>query len=214
MLCMGSMTSLSRVGAICLAGLAWLAVIVVYQHSHRLTPAPMEVQVSGYQIIDLELATLKQSDFGRTERGRLIIAEARRLLAHNQIQFASMSDTRGLTWDPIVGGRIIYIKVIEMAGDRFLHQRPQGIMEALVHETVHSIKKTRRRSTIDEECDCFAAGIEAGHLVAGEHPTALLKVDGQPIATFVTDNYPTLRRSAAYSPVGESREWLARRTGL
>ena len=208
------MTSVSRVGAICLAGLAWLAVIVVYQRSYRLMPAPMEIQDSGRQIIGQELAALELSDFGGTERGRLIIAEVRQLLARNQIQFAPMSETRGLTWDPILGGRIVYIKVIEMAKGRFLHQRPQGIMEALVHESVHAIRKTRWRVSVDEECDCFAAGIEVGHIVAGVRPPVLLEVDGQPVATFVMNNYPTLRRSADYSPVGQSREWLARRTGL
>ncbi len=207
-------TTAKRIAAMGFAGAAWLIAIISYQHAFRLTPAPDSVQESGRTIIREELVVLEDSPFGHTKRGRLIATEARRLLAEDRVVFAPMTTTRGLTWDPVLGSKLVYVKVIELDGGQFLHQRPPGIMEALVHETVHSIKNTRRRISIEEECDCFAAGMEAAAIAVGHAPPALFTVDGQPVADFVLQAYPKARHDSTYQPVGASLEWLARRTGL
>ena len=203
-----------RIAAIGFAGVAWLIAIASYQYAFRLSPAPDAVQHSGHRIIREGLVALERSRLGSSERGRLIIAEIRQLIAVDRIVFAPMTTTRGLTWDPILGRKIVYIKVIEMGDGQFLHQRPREVMEALVHEAVHSIKNTRKRISIEEECDCFAAGMEAAAIVAGQTPPTLLLVDGQSIAAFVVKAYPKARHDPTYQPVGVSMKWLTRRTGL
>jgi hypothetical protein len=202
-----------RIAAICFAGLAWLTAIVSYQHAHRLKPAPIEIQESGRVIIEQGLATLDTSPFAHTKRGMLIATEIQRLLEGDHIVFASMQATRGLTWDPLLGRQTIYIKVIPLANGNFLHQRPEDLMEALAHEAAHCIKQTLGRISLEEECDCFAAGVEVAHIIAGERPPELLRVDGHPIATFVLNSYPKAKRSPRYRPVGQSRSWLSSRTG-
>jgi hypothetical protein len=211
---MRSHTTVKRLTAIGVAGSACLLSILSYQYAHRLRPAPEAVQESGLAIIHTELAKLKVSVFGQTERGQRITAEVNRLLAENRVAFAPMMTMRGLTWDPVLGRQTIYIKVIPLTGGTFLHQQPQQIMEALVHEAVHCIKDTRWRISIEEECDCFAAGIEAAYEAAAQRPQGVITIDGRSVADFVASTYPKATRSAGYEPVGESREWLARRTGL
>ena len=87
-------------------------------------------------------------------------------------------------------------------------------MEALVHETVHSLKGNPRRASIEEECDCFVAGLQAAAVAAGEVEPGLFRVDGRPVAEFVRERYPKARASSAYEPVGVDRAWLATRAGL
>ncbi len=165
-------------------------------------------------MVRAELGVLEQSNFGRSRRGSLIVAEVRRLLEEERVVFAPMTTTRGLTWDPVLGGKVIYIKVIELGGNQFLHQRPSGIMEALVHEAVHSLKNTRRRISFEEECDAFAAGMEVAAIVAGDPPPLLLTVDGKRVADFVKKAYPKSPRNPRYQPVGQTRAWLTGRTGM
>jgi hypothetical protein len=202
---MKSHTTVKRIAAIGFAGVAWLLAIVSYQHAFRLTPAPDHVQVSGLGIVRTELKILSESRFGQTKRGQLIVDEIRLLLAEERIVFAPMTETRGLTWDPIVGAKVIYVKVIEMEGGRFLHQQCPQIMEALVHETVHSIKNTRRRISIEEECDCFKAGIEAAAVSAGHPRRVMFMVDGWPLEEFVRRAYPKAPHDATYVPLGGGR---------
>lgn len=205
---MQSHTTGRRVAAIVLAGAAWLIAIVSYQYAHRLPPAPAEVQTAGLGVMREALAVLQPSAFGRSDRGHIICAEIGKLLDEECVVFAPMQVTRGLTWDPILGRKTIYIKVIPMADGRFIHQRPQDMMEALAHEAVHSIKNTRRRISIEEEYDCFAAGVEAGLVVAGLSVPVVLELDGQTIADFVRAAYPNARQDPGYEPVGASLEWL------
>ncbi|MBT3191504.1 MAG: hypothetical protein HN341_03010 [Verrucomicrobia bacterium] len=190
-------------GSIGFAGVAWLLAILSYQHAFRLVAAPEDVQASGLAIVREELVVLEHSDFGRGRRGSLIVGEVRQLLAEERVVFAPMTTTRGLTWDPILGGKVIYIKVIELGGDKFLHQRPSGIMEALVHEAVHSLKNTRRRISVEEECDAFSAGMVAAAFVAGNPPPSVLSVDGLPVAEFVEKAYPKAPQDPGYKWVGE-----------
>ena len=199
--------------AIALAGVAWLVAIVSYQHAYRPPPAPDHVQAEGIAITHETLSVLAQSAFGRSGRGQIICAEITELLEEERILFAPMHRTRGLTWGPILGRKTVYIKVLSMADGRFLHQRPEDLIEGLVHEAVHSIKNTRRRISIEEEYDCFAAGVEAGLIVAGHPVPAVLGIEGKPIAEFVHGAYPDARHDPGYTPVGASLEWLLKRVG-
>lgn len=208
---MQSHTTIRRVAAMVLAGAAWLLAIVSYQYAHRLPPAPAAAQTSGLAIMREALVTLKNSDFAVSSRGQIICAEMSKLLDEKRVVFAIMQTTRGLTWGPILGRKTIYIKVLPMSNGRFLHQRPQDMIEALAHEAVHSIKNTRRRISIEEEYDCFAAGIEAGLYVGGHPVPVVLSLDGKTVADFVQAAYPKYRHNPRYKPVGATLEWLLRR---
>ena len=211
---MQSHTTLGRLAAIALAGIAWLIAIVTYQHAFRLEAAPEGVQEAGLTIIREQLEHLENNSFGRSERGRLILSEIRALLRSERVVFAKMATTRGLTWDPMLGSKVIYLKVIQMGTGAFLHQTPQQIMEALVHETVHSTKRTRRRISVEEECDCFVAGITAAASLAGVPLPTPRTIDGMSIAKFVLRSYPRAKRNPAYRPVGATLDWLCEQAGL
>ena len=211
---MQSHTTIRRVAALVFAGLAWFAAIMSYQYARGIEPAPPEAQNSGLAIIHECMIALENNGYHHTPRGRIIMTEIRKLLAENRIVFAPMTKTRGLTFDPFFGRKTIYIKIIAMNHGRFLHQRPPEIIEALVHETIHSVKNTRRRMSIEEECDCFAAGLEAALTTQGKPIPDIFAIDGKPIVDFILASYTNTRRDPTYQPVGISREWLLSHAGI
>ena len=99
-------------------------------------------------------------------------------------------------------------------GRRWVHQEPELVAEGIFHEAVHSLKSAYGGASIEEECDGFAAGLSAGAAIAGKPLPEVLTLDGAPVADFVKNAYRTKPRRPDYQPVGESRDWLLRRTGL
>jgi hypothetical protein len=173
------------------------------------------MQTAGKAIIRAELAKLGHSDFAGTERGRLLIAEVESLLAHNRIVFsAQLKGHRGLSWSDWWGPTIIFIRIIEVNDNKYIHQLPSQITESLFHETLHALRARFHRTSIEEECDAFVAGLCAEAASKGIHPPELLTVDGKPLAEFVMASYPDARRDPGYQPLGVSMDWLRKRTGL
>jgi hypothetical protein len=173
------------------------------------------MQTTGKAIIRAELAKLGHSDFAGTERGRLLIAEVESLLGHNCIIFsAQLKGHRGLSWADWWGPRIVFIRIIEVNDNKYIHQLPSQITESLFHEALHALRGKFHRTSVEEECDAFAAGLCAEAASKGIHPPDLLTVDGKPLAEFVMTSYPGARRDPGYQPLGESTDWLRARTGL
>jgi hypothetical protein len=205
-----------RIAVILLAGSTWALAIISYQIARRPKAAPDDVQESGKRIVLAELAKLEASGEGQSVRWKVIIAEARRLLAADQIVFAPMANGRGLTWDPWFESKTVFVKVLEMNHDRYLHQLGWQVAEVIAHESLHSAKDSFAilSASIEEECDAFAAGAEAQAISQGRVPDVVLKMDGVPIADFVKTSYRWARHDLNYEPVGESIVWLNQRTGL
>lgn len=195
-----------RKAAIVIAGILCIAAALIYRASLRPEPAPLEVQNSGKAIIRAELVKLGKTDFGKSRRGQLLLAEVSSLLEEDRIVFSSrMNGPRGLCWRELAGPRIVFIRVLEMNYGKYLHQLPCQISEALFHEAVHSIKGSFHGTSIEEECDAFAAGVYAEFASRGVEPPELLTMDGMPIAEFVIQSYPESPRKPDYQPVGVRR---------
>jgi len=210
-----SRTSTRRVAVILLLGGIIIAVAFGYRRSHLPPSAPSDVQMSGRQIVRSELAKIADSDFGRSERGRVLINEVTRLLKEDRIVFSSgLGGPRGLTWHNLFGAKRVYIKTLEMNHGKYLHQLPWQLSEALFHEAVHSLQGGFHGNSIEEECDAFAAGACAEAVSRCVAPAAVLKMDGMPIGEFVQRSYPGTARNPRYRPIGESLERLKQHTGL
>ena len=119
-----------------------------------------------------------------------------------------------LSWHEALGKQCVFVKVIEMAEGRYLHQMTNQIMEVLSHEAVHWLHNSYRSASVEEECDAFAVGLCVDAAVVGAEPAERLIMDGVPLAAFVIRSYPNARRDPQYIPIGQTREWLYRRTGL
>ncbi len=196
-------------------GSTGIMVALEYRASRRPHAAPVSVQVSGHKIIKDELSGLANTAFGQSERGKILSERALLFLDQGRIVFSDqLGSARGLTWNEVLGQSAIYIKVMAMNNDAYLHQTHGQIMEVLFHETVHSFSRKDKRTSLDEECDAFAAGLCVMLAVEGKEEPELLMLDGVPLSDFIAKNYPDIGRSRDYQPVSQTRDWLSRRTGV
>lgn len=195
------------VGAACIVGAA------LYRRSRRPAAAPSDVQQRGLVLVRDLLRRVAATEFGRSRRGALLAEAIGRLLEHDRVVFTAAIGTQALYRREADGYERLYVRVLRLA-DRWVHQTPEEIAEGLFHEAVHARQAEQDESSIEEECDGYAAGLCAGAAAVGRTLPVLLKIDGVPVADFVAKAYPELPRSPTYQPVGESREWLAQRTGL
>jgi hypothetical protein len=108
----------------------------------------------------------------------------------------------------------VFLRVIEMKDGRYLHQLRWQIAESLFHEALHSVKGGLSGACFEEECDAFTAGLSAESASNGVVSPEIFTIDGKSVAEFVAASYPKARRDRGYTPVGASREWLCRRTGM
>jgi len=198
-----------RLAAILLFGSIAIYGAISYRRSNLPASAPVDVQASGLKIIRQELRKIEASPFGRSDRGQALILQIRRLMASDKIIFSSgLGGPRGQTSHNIFGKRCVYIKVIEMNHGRYLHQLPWQLSEALFHEAVHAQQESCHKASFEEECDAFAAGLQAEAVSKGVALSPLLCIDGLPVAKFVRQSYPGIKSNAKYKPIGNSREWL------
>jgi hypothetical protein len=196
-------------------GLMCVAAAAAHKHAQRPAPAPVEVQESGRAIIRQELERISASEFGQSERGRMLLDEIRRLLKADRIVFsAELPGKRGLSWREKGGTQTVFIMVLEMNGGKYLHQLPFQVSEALFHEAVHSLKSGVHGSCIEEECDGFAAGLTAQMVSIGVELPELFTMDGMPLGEFVASRYPELCSNPDYKPVGRTIEWLRKQARL
>lgn len=167
------------------------------------------------EIVRGEVKKLRVTGFGRSPRGRRVLDEVEAFVKRDRIVFsAHLNGPRGLSWTEVLGLRLVYVRVIEMAAGRHLHQLPCQISEVLCHEAVHSIRGGLEGASIEEECDAFAAGLCADAASRGQEVSVPLQMDGMPLAEFVMESYPDAPRDPGYQPVGRSTEWLRKMTGL
>ncbi|MFC1461862.1 hypothetical protein ACFLQR_05030 [Verrucomicrobiota bacterium] len=207
--------SWKRLSIILSAGLVCVVCAYMYRRSQSPAPAPQHVQESGRKILRNELAEIRDTDFGRSRRGRLLTDRVESLLEGDRIIFSSDTDGNRAIWTrALIGPETLYVKVLEPNSGTYLHQLPCQIVEVTFHEAVHSIHGGFRCASIEEECDAFAAGLTAEAVSKGTDPPKLLKIDGMPVGTFVTRSYPGLQRKPGYQPLGKSLDWLKQNTGL
>jgi len=208
-------TDIRRVGVILLLGAIAVIALVGYKMFRLPGAAPADIQTSGYKIIRSELEVISNSDFGRSERGKMLVSEIRRQLDVNRIVFSSdLKGPRGLTVSPILFSRRIYIKVLEMNHGKYIHQLPWQLSEALFHEAVHSLNSGYHGNSIEEECDAFMAGVTVEAISRGEPPATILTMDGMPVGEFVKQSYRKIPRNPDYKPIGITLQSLKEHTAL
>ena len=201
-----------RLAAILVAGAVCIAAAALYRQSLRPKAVPADVQRQGLELVETILARVGDTQFGRSERGRLLAETIRDFARRGRLVFTAELDTQALYRREADGYEALYVKVLRLSG-KPVHQSPQWVAEGLFHEAVHA-RSPRNAMSIDEECDGFAAGLAAGALIDGSDVPDLLTIEGRPVADFVRRAYPDLPRNPAYQPVGQSREWLKATTGL
>jgi len=202
-----------RLGLILAFGAAAIVGAERYRRAQRPKPAPPDVQRQGLELLDGLLARIGKTDFGQSARGVLLTETLADFLRRGRLVFTAGISAQALYRQELFGSEILYVKVLRM-GDRLVHQPPEGIAEGVYHEAVHARQSSYGGSSIEEECDGYAAGLAAGAAATGAKLPDLLTLDGVPVARFVVKAYPGLGRRLGYQPVGESPEWLFRRTGL
>ena len=205
-------TSCKRLGTILLVGLIAGICVEFYRRSRRPEPAPAEVQQQGLRLISRIVDRIEPTEFGQSGRGRLLVRKIRRMMAEGTIVLTHEIKPVGLYRTETFGPQTMYVKVLRSSSGIFTHVTEDQIAGAVFHEAVHAIKGGD--SSIEEECDGYAAGLVASHLILGEETPVPLLIDGKPAAIYVRSQYSGLGHQPDYVPVGETPQWLSRMVGL
>ncbi len=209
-------TSQLRAGWRKLALLATGAVLVIaavaIQDARLPETAPLAVQARGYAKLRAILAHVAASDFGRRERGARLTAILEHLLETDRICFsATLGGPRAQLYSRLFHRPLLYVRILRPGEDRWLHQLPHQLAEAVYHEAVHFARGGLGQASFEEECDAFLAGLDAEAILLDipppDHPT----IDGMTVAAFVRQAYPHAPRNPRYRPIGKDRDWLLKR---
>ena len=196
-------------------GILLFLLVARFRISQLPEPAPEELQVSGKQIIRDELERIRESSFGRSPRGTILCDRVENFLEEGRIIFSSkLGGPRGMWHQSIFGKEKIYVRILEMNNARFIHQLPYQMMEAIVHEAVHSAHGRFHRNSIEEECDAFVAGMTVEALIKGDDVPNVFIIDGKTLGSYLLAAYSDLRRNPDCRPIGISLEEIYRRSGL
>ncbi len=202
-----------RLAAILVAGGACILAADWYRRSLRPVPAPAEVQAQGIELVRGILANVAGTGFGQSQRGKALSDTISRFIERGRLVFTADIASQALYRREFLGYEALYVKALAIGGG-LVQQDLELIAEGIFHEAVHAARGGSESASIEEECDGFAAGLAAGAAVTGHFLPDVMLIDGQPVAVFVQKVYPANPRRPDYQPVGETREWLARRTGL
>jgi hypothetical protein len=154
---------------------------------------------------------VERSDFGRSDRGRLLLARARQLVERGALRFSTELRGEALYRKERGSRPLLYVRVERLAGEHTLPTRAE-MAERVFHETLHAVKDSARKS-LEEECDAFCAAEEARAAIEGRLPRYPVTRDGQPVWKWVRSAYRDLKSDPEYRPVGRTLAELARRSG-
>lgn len=204
--------SYRRLAIILLIGFALGTCIELLRRSKRPAPAPSAIQKEGYQRIEGIVARVEPTEFGQSGRGQRILKQIRKMVREGTIVFTHEIKPVGLYRTETFGSRTMYVKVLRNSARLYSQVPEDQIAGAIFHEAIHAIQGGE--SSIEEECDGYAAGLVAMHIILEEEIPRPLLIDGKPAAFFVRQQYPELGHDPSYAPVGESRGWLVDMVGL
>jgi hypothetical protein len=201
-----------RLSLLLALGAGAILAAALYTRGGRREPAPEAVQREGLRLVEDILERVADTEFGRSERGRRLAEAIRTFLRQGRVVFTAEIPSQALYRREPNGEQFLYVRVLRLGG-RLVQQTREEVAEGLFHEAVHACC-AEVPTSIEEECDGFAAGLCGAAADRGRPPPELLTIEGQSVAEFVLQQYPALPRRPDYEPVGESRAWLIRRTGL
>ena len=207
-----SLPPLRRV--LCLLALG--VVLAIGAHMYRLSrrPAelPPELAEEGIAMAREVVRLVDESPFGRTERGRILTQHARDLIDRGRLRFSDELGGEALYRKELGCRPILYIGVIQ-SRTRVLWPEPASLAECIFHETLHAVVNSRKRC-LEEECDAFCAAEEAAAAVEGRPPVYPVPRDNEPIWQWVRAAYRRTPSNPDYTPIGHTREELAKKTGI
>ncbi|MCC6580057.1 MAG: hypothetical protein IT440_06410 [Phycisphaeraceae bacterium] len=202
-----------RMTLILVVGLTAIGLATRYRQSQRPTPAPASVQAQGLARVSQVINRLRQTPWGNTLRGDTILTKLEQLRDARRIVFATHMDSLGITYKEYTGNVTIYIRVFR--ADDQTYAVPSNILlaDTLCHETVHALHPLHR-TTFNEECDAFLAGLDAQSSYCGWNPLHMPTVEDDSVAEFIRRKYPGIPTETDYRPVAAEWSWVRQRAGL
>jgi len=202
----------SRLVCIVALGVLLGACVHRYRASRRpraLSRAQSEV---GWRQIDEILDIVRASEFGDTPRGKLLVAEAERMLKRRGIRFCPDLVQEALYRREFGCRPMLYISAPLVNGEVRWPDRVT-LAQRVFHETLHCVVDSEERS-FEEECDAFCAAEEAAAVIEARSPVYPVTRDGETIWVWVQREYANCVPNSRYQPVGCGRDELAARTGI
>ncbi len=192
-------------GALAIAA-AW-----AWRVSRRPEEVPPEVAARALARVREVLEVVRESEFGRTERGQALSARLDEFLARGGVRFSSSLGSEALYRKEFGCAPLLYIRTPRAPGGHFLPE-PGEFAERTYHETLHAVKDSDTKSW-EEECDAFCAAEQARAAVEKRPPRYPVKRDGEVLWQWVKSAYPELRSDPSYQPVGQTLKELGEKAG-
>jgi hypothetical protein len=210
------MSPILRFNLICIGGAALVLYALNMRQAQNPEAAPHEVQENGKAILKEQLARIRDTEFAKSERGRVLFERVSDFVINNRIVFTSeiLGGEKALCKVDLFGDETWYIEVTKTEDGRYVHQAPYQLAEVAFHEALHSIKGGYNSASVEEECDAFVAGNQAEAASQGVDPQDVVMLEDMPVAKFVEKRYEGITHKYDYEPVGQSMEWLKQRSGL
>jgi hypothetical protein len=211
------MARLLKIAILVMCGVILVHSALVVRDGFGPEAAPEEVQATGMSVLQEQLVKIRSTEFGKSERGRLLFDRVEKIMDQKKIIFTSeiLGGENALCKCDFIGGEKWYIEVKRNEEGTFTHLPPHQLIEVAFHEALHSVKGGYGgKASIEEECDAFVAGHQAEAAVQGIEPQQVVILEDVPVAKFVARSYVGIEHNSQYEPVAESFDWLKKRSGL
>lgn len=199
----------------CILGVGILLILgaEILRRSRRPEPAPETVQVEGYARLNAILTRVRTSPFGQSERGQRLTACIADYMARDAVIFTADIWWQALFRKEVFSPAVIYTRCYMLPSETFVFQTEDTMAESVYHEAVHALS-VRTPASIEEECDGFAAGLQAAAALTSEVLPEVLLLDGMSLAELVARRYRGKTRDPDYEPVGLEIGGLLQIVGL
>lgn len=193
-------------------GFALLFIANQYIISKRPPELSAEETRIGLKIVRNLLITVDRTEFGKTERCKILTDKLRNLLRKNRIRFSMNLDRECLyrkkfNCEPILYIAVSYGKYGPVWPDH------DALARRIYHEALHGVIQSEKDSK-QEECDAFCAGAEVVAAIQGDEFSYPVMKDGQTVWEWVNVYYPDAESNSKYKPLGYSYRELAEKVGI
>jgi hypothetical protein len=193
-------------------GAAAVAGGVAFRRSRLPEAVPPEVAAEALAEVREVVRLVRESEFGRSERGATLTARVARFIEDGRLRFSAELESEALYRKGPGCAPILYVGVHGTSKGFVLPGRGQ-LAERIYHETLHAVKQSAKK-TYEEECDAFCAAEEARAAVEGRPPDFPVTRDGLVLWRWVGAKYEGSCSDPDYVPVGQTLRDLARKTGI
>jgi hypothetical protein len=167
---------------------------------------PEEAQVGLAQVREV-IDLIRKSEFGRSDRGRRLTAEADALARRGGIRFCPDLGVEALYRKELGRRPVLYISVLRHRNG-VLWPSQTELAERIYHESLHAVVRSKRKCR-EEECDAFCAAEEAAAAIEQRSPACPVRRDGLTVWQWVRRAYAQHPSDPDYQPVGYTPEQLA-----